>query len=102
MVADLRPEEKGQGIGPTRSQELSHEAKSDTRCRLYVLLVGCYCPGNSWTGGGKWERGVDPLRIQSRRRWYVFIWGGSRQWDNCWGEGLSLSLVQEFVGMALL
>lgn len=81
MVADLKSEEKGLGIGPTKNQELSHGAKGGTRYRLDVLLVGCYCLGNSYAGGRKGERGVDPLGIQSGTIGYVFIWGGSRQWD---------------------
>lgn len=68
MVANLRHEEKVHGIVLTRSRELGYEAKGGAKCRSYVLLVGCYCPGNSCTGGGKWERGVDLLRIR-----YVFI-----------------------------
>lgn len=78
MVADLRSEEKLQGIGPTRSQELRHEAKGGTRYRLDVLLIGCSYPGNSYAGGRKGERGVDPLRIQSGRIGYEFIWEGRK------------------------
>ena len=73
MVADFRSEEKGQGIGPTRSQELRHGAKGGTRYRLAVLLVGCYFPWISYAGGRKGKRGVDPLRIQNGRIGNVFI-----------------------------
>ena len=94
MVADLRTEGKVQGIGPARSQELRCEAKGGTRCRLWVLLVvlgtlkqevGSGSPGNS-----EWKKRI------------CVYWRGNRWWDKGWGEGFSLSLVQEFVGVILL